>query len=158
MPTGALLLISYPTKALTNPVFYTKLLIIGFAIWVLTKQQKVLAGTAVTEADMARGAALAKWSLVLWVGAISTGRLLAYTLKGSSQEFDRTRSLPASRKARLGHLLRHMIGDDADMLLRSIKLYVNKALRRLRSQGVPHVMQRFVDVRVFECVCHFVVI
>jgi hypothetical protein len=80
--TGALLLISYPTKALTNPVFYTKLLIIGFAIWVLTKQQKVLAVKAVTEADMmARGAALAKWSLVLWVGAISAGRLLAYTFK-----------------------------------------------------------------------------
>ena len=80
--TGALLLISYPTKALTNPVFYTKLLIIGFAIWVLTKQQKVLAVKAVTEAGMmARGATLAKWSLVLWVGAISTGRLLAYTFK-----------------------------------------------------------------------------
>jgi hypothetical protein len=35
-----------------------------------------------TEADMlARGAKLAKWSLVLWAGAISAGRLLAYTFK-----------------------------------------------------------------------------
>jgi hypothetical protein len=81
--TGVLLLISYPTKALTNPVFYTKLTLIGSAIWILTKLQKdVFAGTTVTEADMmARGATLAKWSLFLWVGAISAGRLLAYTYK-----------------------------------------------------------------------------
>ena len=26
-----------------------------------------------------RGRTLAKWSLVLWIGAITTGRLLAYT-------------------------------------------------------------------------------
>ena len=80
-PTGVLLLISYPTKALTNPVFYAKLTMIGSAIWIMTKLQKqVFAGTTVTEADMlARGARLAKWSLVLWVGAISAGRLLAYT-------------------------------------------------------------------------------
>lgn len=79
--TGVLLLISYPTKALTNPVFYAKLTMIGFAIWILTKLQKeVFADTTVTEADMmARGASLAKWSLALWVGAISAGRLLAYT-------------------------------------------------------------------------------
>ena len=81
--TGVLLLISYPTKALTNPVFYTKLTLIGSAIWILTKLQKqVFAGTTGKEADMmARGATLAKWSLFLWVGAISAGRLLAYTYK-----------------------------------------------------------------------------
>jgi hypothetical protein len=81
--TGVLLLISYPTKALTNPVFYAKLMMIGSAIWILTKLQKeVFADTNVTEAAMmARGASLAKWSLALWVGAISAGRLLAYTFK-----------------------------------------------------------------------------
>jgi hypothetical protein len=81
--TGVLLLLSYPTKALTNPIFYTKLTIIGLAIWILTRLQKeVFADTTMTEADMmARGATLAKWSLVLWVGAISAGRLLAYTYK-----------------------------------------------------------------------------
>src|SRR6267142_1218427 len=35
--SGVLLLIAYPTKALTNPVFYTKLLLIAFAVWVMTK-------------------------------------------------------------------------------------------------------------------------
>src|SRR6266446_3896223 len=81
--TGVLLLTAYPTKALTNPVFYAKLIMIGSAIWILTKLQKeVFADTAVTEADMmAKGASLAKWSLALWVGAISAGRLLAYTFK-----------------------------------------------------------------------------
>jgi hypothetical protein len=33
------------------------------------------------EAMAARGVALAKWSLVLWFGAITAGRLLAYTYK-----------------------------------------------------------------------------
>jgi len=80
--TGVLLLIAYPTKALTNPVFYAKLTIIGSAIWILTKLQKEVFADSVTEADMmARGATLAKWSIVLWVGAISAGRLLAYTYK-----------------------------------------------------------------------------
>jgi hypothetical protein len=81
--TGVLLLISYPTKALTNPVFYAKLTFIGFAIWVLTKlQRQVFADPSLTEADMlAKGATLAKWSLVLWIGAITAGRLLAYTFK-----------------------------------------------------------------------------
>ena len=81
--TGVVLLISYPTKALTNPVFYAKLMMIGSAIWILTKLQKeVFADTTVTEADMmARGASLAKWSLALWLGVISAGRLLAYTFK-----------------------------------------------------------------------------
>jgi len=81
--TGILLLISYPTKALTNPVFYTKLVMIGFAIWILAKLQKqVFSDTSATEPTMmARGASLAKWSLVLWIGAISAGRLLAYTFK-----------------------------------------------------------------------------
>jgi hypothetical protein len=81
--TGVLLLISYPTKALTNPVFYTKLVMIGFAIWILAKLQKeVFADATATEAAMmARGVTLAKWSLALWVGAISAGRLLAYTFK-----------------------------------------------------------------------------
>jgi hypothetical protein len=81
--TGVVLLISYPTKALTNPVFYAKLMMIGSAIWILTKlQNEVFADPTATEADlMVRGASLAKWSLALWLGVISAGRLLAYTFK-----------------------------------------------------------------------------
>jgi len=79
--SGVLLLIAYPTKALTNPVFYTKLTLIGLAVWVMTRlKSRVFDDPALNEAAMiGRGRTLAKWSLVLWIGAITTGRLLAYT-------------------------------------------------------------------------------
>ena len=80
--TGVLLIIAYPTKALTNPVFYTKLTLIGFAIWIITLLRDRVFDANLDEATMmARGATLAKWSLVLWIGAISAGRLLAYTYR-----------------------------------------------------------------------------
>lgn len=81
--TGVLLIIAYPTKALTNPVFYIKLTLIAFALWILTlMKDRVFDDASLNEAGMmARGASLAKWSLFLWIGAISAGRLLAYTYK-----------------------------------------------------------------------------
>jgi hypothetical protein len=81
--TGVLLVIAYPTKSLTNPDFYIKLTIIGFAIWVMQKlKTRVFEDSTLNEAEMtARGAALARWSLFLWFSAISAGRLLAYTYK-----------------------------------------------------------------------------
>jgi hypothetical protein len=81
--SGALLLIAYPTKALTNPVFYLKLTLIGGAVWVMTRlKSKVFDDSSLNEAALAeRGRPLAKWSLLLWIGAITAGRLLAYTYK-----------------------------------------------------------------------------
>ena len=81
--SGVLLLIAYPTKALTNPVFYTKLMLIGLAVWVMTKlESRVFNDSTLDEAAMmGRGRRLAEWSLVLWVGVITAGRLLAYTYK-----------------------------------------------------------------------------
>ncbi|PYR30383.1 MAG: hypothetical protein DMF92_08815 [Acidobacteria bacterium] len=81
--SGVLLLIAYPTKALTNPVFYTKLMLIGLAAWVMTKlESRVFNDSTLDEAAMmGQGRRLAKWSLVLWVGVITAGRLLAYTYK-----------------------------------------------------------------------------
>jgi hypothetical protein len=81
--SGALLLIAYPTKALTNPVFYLKLLLIGSAVWVMAVlKTRVFDDSSLNEAAMiARGKTLAKWSLLLWFGAITAGRLLAYTYK-----------------------------------------------------------------------------
>src|SRR5713226_1748661 len=81
--SGVLLLIAYPTKALTNPVFYIKLILIGFAVWVMTKlNSRVFEDLSLDEATMiSRGKTLAKWSLLLWIGAITAGRLLAYTAK-----------------------------------------------------------------------------
>jgi hypothetical protein len=79
--SGTLLVIAYPTKSLTNPDFYIKLTLIGFAVWTMHKlQSHVFDDSSLGEAAiMAKGATLAKWSLLLWVGAITAGRLLAYT-------------------------------------------------------------------------------
>jgi hypothetical protein len=81
--TGILLVIAYPTKSLTNLDFYVKLAVIGLAVWVMQRIKiRVFEDSSLSEADMmARGATLAKWSLFLWLGAITAGRLLAYTYK-----------------------------------------------------------------------------
>ena len=69
--TGVLLIIAYPTKALTNPVFYLKLTFIGLAIWIITMlRDRVFYGSVDEPAMMARGATLAKWSL--GVGVVMT--------------------------------------------------------------------------------------
>jgi hypothetical protein len=81
--TGVLLVVAYPTKSLTNIDFYVKLTIIGFAVWVMHRlKSRVFEDSSLSEEDMtAKGVALAKWSLFLWFGAITAGRLLAYTYK-----------------------------------------------------------------------------
>ena len=58
--TGVLLIIAYPTKALTNPVFYLKLTCIAFAIWIVTLlKDRVFDADLDEPAMMARGATLA---------------------------------------------------------------------------------------------------
>lgn len=65
--SGVLLLAAYPTKALTNPVFYLKLTLIGLAV---TSAVRALPNASKLWAAL---------SLAGWVGAITAGRLLAYT-------------------------------------------------------------------------------
>jgi hypothetical protein len=81
--TGILLVLAYPTKALTNWDFYAKLTLIGFAVWVMRKlNRQVFQDSSLSETEMmAKGATLAKFSILLWFGAITAGRLLAYTYK-----------------------------------------------------------------------------
>jgi hypothetical protein len=81
--TGVLLVVAYPTKSLTNLDFYAKLTIIGFAMWVMYRlKREIFDDASLDETSMmAKGASLAKWSLILWFSAISAGRLLAYTYK-----------------------------------------------------------------------------
>jgi len=71
--SGLLLLIAYPTKALTNPVFYVKLGCIAGGMIVMT----LIRTRAIREGQKTN--ALSVVSLVLWAGAILAGRLLAYT-------------------------------------------------------------------------------
>jgi hypothetical protein len=88
--SGVLLLIGYPTKALTNPVFYLKLTLIGAAMVLLVRISRRVfdenvastrsGGSLDPPAEITstlRKLAIA--SLVCWTGAITAGRLLAYT-------------------------------------------------------------------------------
>jgi hypothetical protein len=82
--SGVLLLIGYPTKALTNPVFYLKLLLIGTAMVLLARISKrvfVVApfGAALEPQSSRSLRRLAIASLLCWAGAITAGRFLAYT-------------------------------------------------------------------------------
>lgn len=79
--TGVLLLIAYPTKTLTNPMFYVKLTLIALALLIATRiKTRLFDDSSMDEAVMvAKVRPLAKWSLALWIGAITAGRLLAYT-------------------------------------------------------------------------------
>ena len=93
--SGLLLLIGYPTKALTNPVFYMKLLLIGLGMGLYVAMSRRLCGVPKDPAytwpridtdlfeprvDADRTARFLGWaSLACWAGAITTGRLLAYT-------------------------------------------------------------------------------
>jgi hypothetical protein len=83
--SGVLLLIGYPTKALTNPVFYLKLTLIAVAMVLLVRiSRRAFAdhrGGSLDPPDTItptlRNLAIA--SLVCWTSAITAGRLLAYT-------------------------------------------------------------------------------
>jgi hypothetical protein len=78
--SGVALLIGYPTKALTNPVFYIKLTFIVIAIAILKKITRRLTAEMVPEQSRTVSInTLAVASLVSWVTVITTGRLLAYT-------------------------------------------------------------------------------
>jgi len=79
--SGVLLLVAYPTKALTNPVFYVKLLAAAAALLAgRSLARRVLDDTAHDAGPVPqRARALAALSLVLWVTVITTGRFLAYT-------------------------------------------------------------------------------
>ena len=78
--TGLLLLAAYPTKSLTNPVFYVKLSLIGLAVFTMQKINTWVVDNASSESSgVATGKTMAKLSIALWLGAITAGRLLAYT-------------------------------------------------------------------------------
>ena len=79
--SGVLLLIGYPTKALTNPVFYLKLLLIavGLVLFVRIGRRVFDETTGDERARLPIVKRLAIVSLVCWVGAITSGRFLAYT-------------------------------------------------------------------------------
>ena len=79
--SGVLLLIAYPTKAMTNPVFYAKLVLIGAALALgAAIRRQMLAGTVAAGVTAPRALkVLATASLACWLLSITAGRFLAYT-------------------------------------------------------------------------------
>jgi hypothetical protein len=97
--SGVLLLVAYPTKALTNPLFYAKLALIAAALVAARRIWAVLRGvdggdrggdrvddrgvdregTTFEPVVAARLRTLAAVSLSCWAAAIPAGRFLAYT-------------------------------------------------------------------------------
>jgi hypothetical protein len=79
--SGIVLLAAYPAKALTNWVFFAKMLLVVLALWVLERLKGELvvpAGTGTREVSP-RARQLALASLLLWGLTILAGRFLAYT-------------------------------------------------------------------------------
>ena len=78
--SGVLLLIAYPTKALTNPLFYVKLLLIAVAFASALRIRRRLSDAPTDTPPRDAGLKLlAAVSLACWVAAVPAGRLLAYT-------------------------------------------------------------------------------
>jgi len=79
--SGVVLLVGYPTKALTNPVFYGKLtcVALGLVAQTLIRRRMLRDGVSDTGPVPVSWKLLALTSLLLWAAAITTGRLLAYT-------------------------------------------------------------------------------
>jgi hypothetical protein len=79
--SGVLLLIAYPTKALTNPVFYLKLGLIAAALLVGRAIRRFMLSGAVASGMTAPPVVkrMAVLSLALWLISITAGRFLAYT-------------------------------------------------------------------------------
>ena len=79
--SGLALLLAYPAKALTNWVFYFKMALVLVAVYVAAHINRELTqgGTGAIVAATFDARRWAVVSLLLWAGAIVTGRLLAYT-------------------------------------------------------------------------------
>lgn len=87
--SGVLLLIAYPTKALTNPFFYLKLACVGFGVWIaLVLRREVLNDPLDLWPVLQRHRRLAVASLALWTTAIVLGRLLEYTYSRLYVDFE----------------------------------------------------------------------
>ncbi len=85
--SGVLLLLAYPTKALTNPLFFVKLALIGLGVVLAFRIRREVdrAGSRADATQLAR--MLAAVSLACWVAVIFAGRLLAYTCTRLTVDF-----------------------------------------------------------------------
>jgi hypothetical protein len=85
--SGVLLLIAYPTKALTNPLFYAKLALIAFGVVLAFRIRREVNGLDVRADAPPLARMLAALSLACWIAVIFAGRLLAYTCTRLTVDF-----------------------------------------------------------------------
>jgi hypothetical protein len=85
--SGVLLLIAYPTKSLTNPLFYAKLALIAFGVVLAFRIRGDVNGLAARADAPPMAGMLAAVSLVCWIAVIFAGRLLAYTCTRLTVDF-----------------------------------------------------------------------
>jgi len=85
--SGVLLLIAYPTKALTNPLFYAKLVLIAFGVVLAFRIRREVNGLAAPADAPPMARMLAAVSLACWIAVIFAGRLLAYTCTRLTVDF-----------------------------------------------------------------------
>jgi hypothetical protein len=81
--SGLLLLLAYPIKNFSNPVFFLKLSLIAIALidtWLVLKHV-VRRPAEAQDGVSVSGKVLAGVSLILWTSAVVAGRLLFYTYK-----------------------------------------------------------------------------
>lgn len=78
--TGLLLLIADATMKMRQPVLYVKLVLIALGLWcaILARREVRRDGASMASAVTPRAAVIAMASLLLWAGAITAGRLMAY--------------------------------------------------------------------------------
>ena len=76
--SGAALLLAYPAKALTNPVFYIKLCAVVIALLISKRIQSTFLNKPKISIDSA-SIKLAYISIALWIITLTAGRFLAYT-------------------------------------------------------------------------------
>jgi hypothetical protein len=79
--TGVLMVIGYPTKQLTNPLFYIKLSLVALGVWLVYRigHEVLRPAESSQKAVTTRAKWLAAASLAGWVSLIIAGRLLEYT-------------------------------------------------------------------------------
>ena len=80
LATGILLFMADATTKSKQPVFFVKLLLIFAALWCTMRVRQVVAADhgRWDETVPARAHRLAWFTLLLWAGAITAGRLMAY--------------------------------------------------------------------------------
>jgi hypothetical protein len=77
--SGAMLLVADATTKMTNPVFFVKMVFVALAVSNMTLiRRRIFGRPSLDLTPLGEGRALAATSLVLWAGAITAGRLMAY--------------------------------------------------------------------------------